>query len=121
MATSKSDVDMSINLPKFSVTHREYLSGKIPKSDYERIKKRTVYTVANSLRKSSRFKNIEPIAYARIPLIKLVDSIDPSKLLCGDVCFCNDVAVENSFLVREYARFEGVKEVRAFINYRNNV
>ena len=72
--------------------------------------KHAVYGVRDDLTRSN-FTSIQPIPFARIPLVKCVDPTagnpnSPTGELHGDVCFNNEIAVRNSFLLREYARFD---------------
>jgi len=72
--------------------------------------KQAVYGVSNDLERSG-FLSVKPIPFARIPLVKCVDPRagnphSPDGSLHGDVCFNNAIAVRNSGLLREYARFD---------------
>ncbi|GMH46839.1 hypothetical protein TrRE_jg544, partial [Triparma retinervis] len=110
MATHKSDVDLSIYIPELEHYRKMHRENKMGNQQFLKKQKDAVYGVRDDLVRAN-FTDVQPIPFARIPLVKCVDPLcqnpnSPTGSLHGDVCFNNEIAVRNSFLLREYARFD---------------
>jgi len=134
LATGASDIDVSIYIPKLENARRESLNPKANKprpgqgqgqgqgqgrhttrqntrqqSDpFFKKQKSATYKLAEFLKRSN-FLSVVPIPYARVPVVKAVDSLAGNPFtttghLSVDICFDNKFAVANSRLVRAYAK-----------------
>ncbi|GMI26462.1 hypothetical protein TeGR_g845, partial [Tetraparma gracilis] len=112
LATRSSDVDVSIRVRELELAKAAFGAGRIGKADLERVQKNAVYQVKRDLERSRAFEQITAVPFARIPVVKCVDARAGNPFSAGgemhaDVCFGNDIAVRNSFLLREYASEDG--------------
>jgi len=68
-----SDVDISLHLPAIDHLKTEFANGDLSPKEYERRLKSTVYTLGRTIQSwagGHDFVNIEPVAHARVPVIK---------------------------------------------------
>ena len=112
------DVDISLEMDQATALLEEFESAKIDATEFDNRRKKMVYQVCRCLEDKVReFSSMQPIARARVPVVKGKWSSKPDgsqqAVLDFDICFFNGIAYENSSLLKEYAMVD--KRVAALI------
>jgi hypothetical protein len=108
-----SDVDISLHDHEFARIKDDHEKGRMTLDKFTRKKKYFVYALQSQieLRGENMFSNMEAVAFARVPVVKgrYLDAKNPFSFdgsLDFDICFLNDIAVVNSYLLREYSKVD---------------
>jgi DNA polymerase sigma len=114
LTTGKNwDVDISLEMDQASRLLAAFESAKIDGVQFDSQRKRLVYQVTRCLEdKQNEFSAMQPVAKARVPVVKGKWSSKPlpgkadRAILDFDICFFNAIAYKNSSLLKEYTLFD---------------
>lgn len=106
-----SDVDISLYISSVSDWKKMEERGELSPEGFKKKLKKCVYNIANLLKKYAGFGDIQPVPFARVPVVKgryklAQNPLSDDGSLCFDICFLNEIAVVNSSLLKEYSLLE---------------